>query len=497
MHGRPHLRQRFALQGDPGQRLRCGEPVPRRPSLRRRCLLRLGVRGRVPVVFGERQGPRGRRRLRRCSGRREPAGPVRAPPQLSQVLRRRWTVQWQGRLPDGRAKLAGTVCGSAWCANGTITGQICNGGGKCSDSSESCGAFKCNEQATACRTDCEKNGDCAADAYCDLTSSKCKSKSASGDPCTTGVQCSTGYCFDGVCCNQPCGGQCKACNEPGNPGACVPVTGEPRGSRAKCAGAAGEPCQGQCDGGDTTACAYPGSAKACGPAASCEGDVAQPRGACDGTGSCATPGTKSCVPYGCEPATGACRTSCTSDGDCAQGSSCDAVTAKSAITTAKCVDGFTLQEADGTIVVCAPYKCLAGGCQQQCLADGDCAPGHSCVGAQCLASETSSSTSGSSSSGGGASNGPTATSSSAASSGGADSVGGADAGSPGGPAADAGGCGCRMQRPRDVGWAWVALGGLAAALVSRGRRFRRVSSARPSRASAAPESADETQSMSC
>jgi hypothetical protein len=34
-----------------------------------------------------------------------------------------------------------------------------------------------------------------------------------GAPCSIGGDCESGYCVDGVCCNQPCSGQCEACVE--------------------------------------------------------------------------------------------------------------------------------------------------------------------------------------------------------------------------------------------------------------------------------------------
>jgi len=42
-------------------------------------------------------------------------------------------------------------------------------------------------------------------------------------PCTSGTQCGSGFCVDGVCCDQACSGVCEACDLPGSVGACAPV----------------------------------------------------------------------------------------------------------------------------------------------------------------------------------------------------------------------------------------------------------------------------------
>lgn len=55
-----------------------------------------------------------------------------------------------------------------------------------------------------------------------------------GDQCTRGGECASGYCVDEVCCESACDGQCSACGEPTLEGQCVTVDGAPRGRRVAC-----------------------------------------------------------------------------------------------------------------------------------------------------------------------------------------------------------------------------------------------------------------------
>src|SRR5690606_29978235 len=44
-----------------------------------------------------------------------------------------------------------------------------------------------------------------------------------GEICAAQAECLSGFCTDGVCCNQVCGGLCQACDLSGTEGACVAV----------------------------------------------------------------------------------------------------------------------------------------------------------------------------------------------------------------------------------------------------------------------------------
>jgi hypothetical protein len=52
---------------------------------------------------------------------------------------------------------------------------------------------------------------------------------AEGSTCASSVQCESGFCVDGVCCQTACSGTCQSCNQPGSEGFCTTVpAGEPR-----------------------------------------------------------------------------------------------------------------------------------------------------------------------------------------------------------------------------------------------------------------------------
>lgn len=47
--------------------------------------------------------------------------------------------------------------------------------------------------------------------------------SLQGQPCTEGLECATGFCAQGVCCDSSCTGECQACNLPDRAGLCSPI----------------------------------------------------------------------------------------------------------------------------------------------------------------------------------------------------------------------------------------------------------------------------------
>jgi len=147
-----------------------------------------------------------------------------------------------------------------------------------------------------------------------------------GAKCTDDSQCTLGFCVDGVCCDNRCGGQCQACAETGSVGTCTTVqSGDPRGTRTPCSGTG--KCKGQCDGSSATACKMPGNTTVCLSETCSAGQhtpqsVCNSAGACPGqtasacsSGSCATDGSGKCL--------GACTsTSCPTDQYCASTGTC-------------------------------------------------------------------------------------------------------------------------------------------------------------------------------
>jgi outer membrane protein OmpA-like peptidoglycan-associated protein len=197
----------------------------------------------------------------------------------------------------------------------------------------------------------------------------CTTQLAAGAACGADVQCATGHCADGVCCNTGCTGQCEACD---STGACLPVTGAPLGARPACT-ADGSACGGACDGVHPTVCGYPQSDVSC-REASCTGGVATLGASCDGSGRCPAPQTQPCAPNLCGPT--ACASGCTLDADCTSGFWCSA-----GVCTALLADGATCSGSNQ----CANGHCVDGvccdtGCTGQCEAcnlgvdTGTCSP---------------------------------------------------------------------------------------------------------------------------
>lgn len=132
------------------------------------------------------------------------------------------------------------------------------------------------------------------------------------------------HCVEGLCCDTACAGNCYSCALPSSPGkrSLVPAGYDPRGScgiAAECA----KTCDaaGTCVGaGPNTICASPkctdeshGLGLARCAAANVPCDVGE-QAAFD------------CYAYACEPAMGACYTTCSSSVQCARGYYCDTAT---------------------------------------------------------------------------------------------------------------------------------------------------------------------------
>lgn len=217
---------------------------------------------------------------------------------------------------------------------------------------------------------------------------------ANGATCATGAECGTGQCVDGVCCESACGGACEACNVPGQVGACAPVP-DGQDPAAECAPKArpGEDggivvdqdaatgdgggstvnlpdggvtsddtaCAGKCNG--KRACAYPDATKSCG-GTFCNSIADRGRAACDGLGHCAV-GLESCAAYACPEGSATCKTTCTTEADCAQGHYCDGGTCKPKLGNgAVCAAAPQCQTGFCTTSVCCNDSCdvVGGSC---------------------------------------------------------------------------------------------------------------------------------------
>src|SRR5438874_3800651 len=192
----------------------------------------------------------------------------------------------------------------------------CAGTGSCPAlTTQSCGAYVCG--ATACKTSCAADGDCASGNYCD-SSHACVAKKTQASACGGDHECAAGPCVDGFCCNRACGGQCEACDVAGSVGTCSAATGAPHGARSACA-SDGTVCGASCDGVHPAACTYPGSSISCRDP-SCTGGIATLAASCDGAGACPALQTQTCAPFSCGPT--ACAGTCNADSDCPTGTWC-------------------------------------------------------------------------------------------------------------------------------------------------------------------------------
>ena len=114
---------------------------------------------------------------------------------------------------------------------------------------------------TLTHADCTARGTCGPTTTlscmigCDATGTECQPLSDNGTGCIGDVECASGHCTDGVCCDTDSGSctGCNACNVVGSVGTCVPVpvNEDPHGT---CGGEVG--CVTACDGNG--ACLAPG-----------------------------------------------------------------------------------------------------------------------------------------------------------------------------------------------------------------------------------------------
>jgi len=185
----------------------------------------------------------------------------------------------------------------------------------------------------------------------------CKLKN--GQKCTTGTECASGSCTEGLCCNTSCGQACETCTV--TPGTCTP---SPKGSGGRVSCGAG-----LCDG-VTRVCST-----------ACTGDAD-----CSASGWC---GASTCVGTLAQGTACLRDRQCTS-GSCRDGFCCSADCSGACETCAKAKGA----SADGTCsplpatttpLACGGYACsgTSGACAKACATDAACGPGYYCDGALC------------------------------------------------------------------------------------------------------------------
>jgi hypothetical protein len=204
--------------------------------------------------------------------------------------------------------------------------------------------------------DANTGGDAGGDAG-GVSGDLAPGKLGEGAACTSGDQCASTVCVDGVCCHTACPGQCEACDVDGLAGQCVPVpSGPPHGARPGCDGAdGGGACAGECSPASRTACTYPGPATTC-SSQSCVGSTKYLPSGCDQTGGCSAQETRTC-PTGCSG--NDCLGACTGDGQCPSPSP-------------YCDSGVCTVLKPRGRVCSAPSECTSGSCADGYCCNNDC-----------------------------------------------------------------------------------------------------------------------------
>lgn len=274
---------------------------------------------------------------------------------------------------NGQACAGAGECQSGFCVDGVCCDGACSGAcdacnqaglsGTCSPlpagaTAAACGAFVCDGTTTACPTTCADDGDCTTAAHC--AGGSCVADLPPAQACMRNAQCLSGFCADGVCCDNACGGDCEACNTPGNVGTCTPAGAGTAGSPTcfPYACGAGGSCATACGGGQPCATGVTCVANQC--------NAPRPNGAtCSLSTDCIS---GNCVDGRC------CNTACAGECD-----ACDLPTLEGTCTNRS--DGSPGQPS------CGNYLCNGGSatCPTTCTVDADCSSAAlACVGAACV-----------------------------------------------------------------------------------------------------------------
>lgn len=71
---------------------------------------------------------------------------------------------------------------------------------------------RCGSPAQLCLARPQGEGQaCSPSSLCDAAGNCSRPKLEAGDACASNEQCSSNFCIDGVCCNEPCNGDCRTC----------------------------------------------------------------------------------------------------------------------------------------------------------------------------------------------------------------------------------------------------------------------------------------------
>src|SRR5204862_5693160 len=108
-----------------------------------------------------------------------------------------------GSKPNGLKCAAGSECGSGFCVDGVCCVNACT-----------TACFTCNGDLPGTCTG-ERLGfadaACAAGQYCDDMHKCAMGRKPNGAQCAKEIECGSGFCVDGTCCESVCTGTCRTC----------------------------------------------------------------------------------------------------------------------------------------------------------------------------------------------------------------------------------------------------------------------------------------------
>jgi hypothetical protein len=203
----------------------------------------------------------------------------------------------------------------------------------------------------------DTNGDPSADAGSCLGGGG----RALGLTCGCKMDCESGFCADGVCCDVACNGACMTCKQPAAKGECRPVAAAAPDPHGLCTFDLPETCgqTGTCDG--RGACQKYEAGTICQVSSCAAGDVVVASSSCDGQGTCSTGATRACAPFAC--LRGTCKLTCDTIADCSAGHPCvggrcgKRELGEACGAASHCVSNF-----------CADGVCCNRGCTDECMA---------------------------------------------------------------------------------------------------------------------------------